>query len=115
MPAEPQLVLLFGGPGAGKGTQAQALSSALGVPHISSGELLRGQDREAALMERGELLPDDVVTETVLRRLEQSDAARGAILDGFPRTLDQAVRLDRWLAQRGGVIRGAVYLDVPRA
>ena len=74
-----------------------------------------GQDRDAALMERGELLPDDVVTETVVRRLEQPDATRGAILDGFPRTLDQAVRLDRWLAQRGGVIRGAVYLDVPRA
>jgi adenylate kinase len=114
MATAPQLVLLFGGPGAGKGTQAQALSGALGMPHISSGELLRHQNSDAWLMQRGELVPDDVVTDAVLRRLEQPDAAGGAILDGFPRTLAQAVRLDRWLAERGGLIRGAVYLDVPR-
>jgi adenylate kinase len=65
-------------------------------------------------MERGDLLPDDVVTEAVLRRLEEPDAAHGAILDGFPRTLPQALLLDDWLRQHGGAVRGAVYLDVPR-
>ena len=65
-------------------------------------------------MQRGDLLPDNVVTEAVLRRLEEPDAARGAILDGFPRTLAQARRLDDWLSRRGGSVRAAVYLDVPR-
>jgi adenylate kinase len=65
-------------------------------------------------MQRGDLLPDDIASEVVLRRLEEPDAARGAILDGFPRTLAQAQRLDAWLQQHGGAIRAAVYLDVPR-
>jgi adenylate kinase len=65
-------------------------------------------------MQRGDLLPDDVASEAVLRRLEEPDATRGAILDGFPRTLAQAQRLDEWLQQRGGAVRAAVYLDVPR-
>ncbi|HEV7663795.1 MAG TPA: nucleoside monophosphate kinase [Chloroflexota bacterium] len=105
---------MFGGPGAGKGTQAQRLSTALGVPHISSGDLLRLHGQGIELMQRGDLLPDDVVSEAVLRRLEEPDAARGAILDGFPRTLAQAQRLDDWLSRRGGSVRAAVYLDVPR-
>ncbi len=111
----PQLVLLFGGPGAGKGTQARLLSEALGIPHISSGELLRARDSGAhkELMSRGELVPDEVVTELVLTRLQQPDAARGAILEGFPRTLTQAQALDQWLDERGGAIRRALYLDVP--
>src|SRR3981081_471488 len=114
MHTEPQFVLMFGGPGAGKGTQAHLLSKALGVPHISSGDLLRLHAQGTELMERGDLLPDDVVTEAVLRRLEEPDAAHGAILDGFPRTLPQAQLLDDWLRQHGGAVRGAVYLDVPR-
>jgi adenylate kinase len=114
MPMEPQFVLMFGGPGAGKGTQAQMLSSALGVPHISSGDLLRLHAQGTELMRRGDLLPDDVATEAVLSRLEEPDATGGAILDGFPRTLAQAQRLDDWLQHRGGAIRAAVYLDVPR-
>jgi adenylate kinase len=114
MPMEPQFVLMFGGPGAGKGTQAHLLSAALGVPHISSGDLLRLHAQGRELMQRGDLLPDDVATEAVLNRLEEPDAARGAILDGFPRTLAQAQRLDKWLQQRGGAVRAAVYLEVPR-
>jgi len=109
----PQLVLLFGGPGAGKGTQARLLSEALGIPHISSGELLRALGVHQELMSRGELVPDDVVTELVFTRLEQPDAAQGAILEGFPRTLTQAQALDRWLDEHGGAIRRALYLDVP--
>ena len=107
--------MLLGGPGAGKGTQASRLAPLLGVPHVSSGELLRdvtsGGDRQ---MQHGELLPDEVATGIVLQRLEQPDAARGAILDGFPRTVPQAEALDAWLDQRGGAIRAVPFLEVPR-
>jgi adenylate kinase len=111
----PQLFLIFGGPGAGKGTQASLLSQSLGVPHISSGELLREHQRKDTqhVMSSGELLPDDLVARVVLARLEQPDAAQGAILDGFPRTVAQARAHDDWLEQRGGAVRAAVYLDVP--
>ncbi len=111
----PQLILVFGGPGAGKGTQASLLGQLLGVPHISSGDLLREHQRHDTqnVMSSGELLPDDLVTRVVLARLEQPDAARGAILDGFPRTVAQARTLDSWLEQHGGVLRAAFYLDVP--
>ncbi len=110
-----QLFLIFGGPGAGKGTQASLLSQSLGIPHISSGELLREHQRRDTqnVMSSGELLPDDLVTGVVMARLEQSDAAQGAILDGFPRTVAQARALDAWLDQRGGGICAAFYLDVP--
>src|SRR5258708_40290211 len=84
----PQLLLIFGGPGAGKGTQAGLFSQLLGVPHVSSGELLREHQRRDTQngMSSGELLPDDLVTRVVLTRLDQPDAPQGAILDGFPRT-----------------------------
>jgi adenylate kinase len=112
----PQVILMFGGPAAGKGTQASLLSDALGFPHISSGQLLREHQRrsETAVMERGDLLPDDVVSEVVFGRLAESDASAGAVLDGFPRTLSQAEALDRWLERQGGAIGAAFYLEVPR-
>jgi adenylate kinase len=111
----PQVVVLLGGPGAGKGTQAHLLSASLGIPHISSGELLRelSSPGTQSVMTRGDLLADDVVTDIVLARLEQPDAARGAVLDGFPRTLEQARALDRWLDQHGGAVRAAISLEVP--
>jgi adenylate kinase len=114
MDRQPRLVLLFGGPGAGKGTQASLLSQALGVPHVSSGELLRAHQRNDSrnVMSSGELLPDELVTSVVLARLEQPDAAPGAILDGFPRTVAQAQALDAWLAERGGAIRAVFFLEV---
>ncbi len=112
----PKVILLFGGPAAGKGTQASLLSRALGFPHISSGDLLRDRERRGAqaVMERGDLLPDDVVSDVVFVRLADPDAAAGAVLDGFPRTLSQAKALDRWLQERGGAVDAAVYLEVPR-
>jgi adenylate kinase len=115
--ARPQIILLFGGPAAGKGTQASLLSAALGYPHVSSGDLLRDHPVRAAraVMDHGDLLPDDVVSEVVFARLAEPDAQAGAVLDGFPRTLSQAEALDRWLQQRGGAIGAAVYLEVPRA
>jgi adenylate kinase len=114
-PGGPSIVLLFGGPGAGKGTQAKMLSAALGIPHISSGELLRKHQPQGSetVMDRGDLLPDDLVTRVVFERLGRPDAARGAILDGYPRTIEQAHLLDEWLAQHGGQIGAAVYLEVP--
>ncbi|HEV7665146.1 MAG TPA: nucleoside monophosphate kinase [Chloroflexota bacterium] len=109
------MIVLLGGPGAGKGTQARLLAPRLGIPHVSSGELLRQRGGAAEKhLSAGELLPDDVVTDAVLQRLAQPDAARGAILDGFPRTTRQAEALDDWLAQRGGSVSSTVFLDVPR-
>ena len=113
--AEPQFILLFGGPAAGKGTQAHLLSQALGIPHVSSGELLRENGSQFAdnVMRRGDLLPDDVVSQLVFDRLQQPDARQGAVLDGYPRNLSQAESLDRWLADHGATVSAAIYLDVP--
>jgi adenylate kinase len=113
----PEIILLFGGPAAGKGTQASLLSQALGYPHVSSGDLLRDHQARAAqaVMDQGDLLPDDVVSDLVFARLAEPDAHAGAVLDGFPRTLRQAEALDRWVEQRGGALSGAFCLDVPRA
>jgi adenylate kinase len=109
-----RLILLMGGPGAGKGTQARLLSQALRLPHVSSGDLLRARyGGTVGGMQRGDLVPDDAVAELVLARLEQPDAQPGAILDGFPRTLNQALALDRWLDERGGCVHAALYLELP--
>jgi adenylate kinase len=93
------------------------LGAALGLPHISSGDLLRqDQNRTASsVMQRGDLLPDDVASQIVFARLQQPDALRGAVLDGYPRNLTQAQALDRWLAEHGGSVRAAVFLEVPEA
>ncbi|MGI9145353.1 MAG: adenylate kinase [Chloroflexota bacterium] len=116
-PMRRRVILLFGGPAAGKGTQADLLSAALVIPHVSSGDLLRDHQRRSAeaVMQRGDLLPDDVVSDVVFARLAEPDARAGAVLDGFPRTLPQAEALDRWLQQQGGgTVSAAFYLEVPR-
>jgi adenylate kinase len=102
-------LVLLGPPGAGKGTQAARLVAALNVPHHSSGQLLReavaagtALGRKAKpFMERGELVPDDLIGEMIADRLERDEAIGGFILDGYPRTLKQAETLDRALAERG--------------
>lgn len=102
-------VVLLGPPGAGKGTQAKLLAQVLGVPHVSSGDLFRDHlSRETELgllakgyIERGDLVPDDVTMGMVIERLGRSDCQEGVILDGFPRTLSQAVALDGALGERG--------------
>ena len=98
----PGPILLFGPPGVGKGTQAKALVSAWQIPQISTGDLLRGNVSSGTalglqakeIMGRGELVPDELVNQMVAARLKEPDCARGFILDGFPRTLGQAVWLD---------------------
>ena len=115
------VVVLLGAPGAGKGTQAPIMAEHLGVPILASGELLRAAvAARTALgtaadryMSRGQLVPDDTIVDIFLERLAADDARRGAILDGFPRTPGQAEALDRALAERGGRVDLALYIDVP--
>ncbi len=116
-----RVVVLLGAPGAGKGTQAPILAEHLGVPVLASGELLRrvaaggsplGAE-VASYMQAGQLVPDGTMAEIFLQRLGEPDAARGAILDGFPRTGAQARALDDALATRGGSIEAALYIEVP--
>ena len=113
-------ILLLGAPGAGKGTQADLLSKALQLPHVSSGELFRAaQEAQSELgrqvqgyLARGELVPDSVTIAMVAERLAQPDCARGVVLDGFPRTIEQARALDQVLSERGERLAIAAYLRV---
>ncbi|MCC6191497.1 MAG: adenylate kinase [Anaerolineales bacterium] len=119
----PKYILLIGGPGAGKGTQAQVLREKLGLPQVASGDLFRDNlKRETPLgrqakqyMDRGELVPDDVTVAMIRERLRQPDAARGAVLDGFPRTIPQAQALDALLAEFGGRVDVVLYVQVDEA
>ena len=114
------VVVLLGSPGAGKGTQAPVLSRHLGVPVLASGDLLRtavargtALGREAdRFMSRGQLVPDETIVRVFLDRLEQPDAADGAILDGFPRTRVQAEALDVALAEAGRRVDRTIFIDV---
>ena len=115
------VIVLLGAPGAGKGTQGPALAGRLGIPVLSSGDLLRMAvaehtplGREAdRYMSRGQLVPDDTIVRVFLDRLGAAEAAGGAILDGFPRTRVQAEALDAALAERGRRVDRAGYIDVP--
>src|SRR5579863_5424408 len=101
----PGQILLLGPPGVGKGTQAREMERLWGIPHISTGDVLRANVSQGTslgrmaeeIMRRGELVPDSLVCEIVANRLEEPDTFSGFILDGFPRTLGQAVWLDRRL------------------
>ena len=115
-------VIFLGPPGAGKGTQAQALASEWGVPHVATGDMLR----EAAAaktplgleakrhMDAGSLVPDDVVIGLVGERLAQPDAKAGVVLDGFPRTVTQAEALDALFARAGLALDRVVFFEVSR-
>ena len=111
-------VILFGPPGAGKGTIAGMLKDKLGVPHIATGDMLRAQVSEGTdlghkargYMEAGELVPDDLILEMTRRRLAEADARRGFILDGFPRTVAQAEALAQ---MPGGPPDVVIDLQVP--
>jgi adenylate kinase len=115
------ILLLIGAVGAGKGTQAERLEERLGIPHLASGDLFRAALRDGTplgerardYMERGDLVPDDITIAMFMERLSEADAARGAILDGFPRTVGQAAALDATLAERGERIARVIYIAVP--
>ncbi len=115
------ILLLVGAVGAGKGTQAAALSQELGLPHLASGNLFRAavaagsELGEAAreYMERGELVPDQITIRMFMEELGQPRAARGAILDGFPRTVTQAQALDRTLAAQDERVGRVIFIEVP--
>jgi len=119
-----ELIVLLGPPGAGKGTQAKVLSETLGLAHISSGDLFRENLQKKTelgvlakqYMDRGELVPDDVTISMIRERMQRPDCARGAMLDGFPRTVPQAEALDAFLADSGlGAVRKVPYIKVGEA
>jgi adenylate kinase len=114
-------IIMLGAPGAGKGTQADILSKEMNLPHIASGDLFRGAVEEKtevgllakSYMDKGELVPDEVVIKMVLERINKPDCASGCILDGFPRTLHQAEVLDKAFEEQEKSIDRAIYIEVP--
>jgi len=114
-------LVLLGAPGSGKGTQAELLKTELGVPHISTGDLLRAAVKAGtplglkakAVMEAGQLVSDEIVLGMLEERLAQPDATAGFILDGYPRNVAQCEALERLLARIGQPLEVAIKLDVP--
>jgi adenylate kinase len=114
-------IILIGPPGAGKGTQAKRMIDRLGVPQISTGDMFRAAVKEGTpmglkakeYMDKGGLVPDEVVIGVVGERLKKDDCKKGYVLDGFPRTLEQARALDELLEKSGSKLDHVVVIDVP--
>jgi adenylate kinase len=113
-------LIIMGPPGAGKGTQAARVAQRYGIPAISTGDIFRRNlaegtplgEQARAYMDAGEYVPDDVTNAMVADRLGQPDTAKGWLLDGYPRTLDQVHTLDRMLAEAGGALDSVLELTV---
>lgn len=116
-------LVLFGPPGAGKGTQSKILTTERGLPQLSTGDMLRAAIAartplglsSKALMDKGELVPDETVIGIIAERFDQPDCKNGAVFDGFPRTIPQAQALDKMLAERGHKIDLVLELKVDDA
>jgi adenylate kinase len=114
-------LILLGPPGAGKGTQAERLVEDFGLPHISTGDMLRAQvaagselgQRAKSYMDAGDLVPDEVIIGMILERIAEEDAADGFLLDGFPRNQQQAEALDQALGQLSRQLTAALLIEVP--
>lgn len=121
MSNEPIYIILLGPPASGKGTQAERLQGALGLPHVASGDLFRYNLKNEtelglkakAYMEKGELVPDDITIGMVMDRLDRPDCEDGALLDGFPRTIAQAEALDAALAEKDAEVTRVLNIVVP--
>ena len=113
-------IIMLGAPGAGKGTQAIRISEEFGIPHISTGDIFRANVKEGTelgkkakvYMDQGLLVPDELTTDLVVSRIQQDDCAKGYVLDGFPRTIPQAVCLTRALKNLNDRIDFALNIDV---
>lgn len=114
-------LIMLGAPGAGKGTQAKQIADRYGIPHISTGDIFRANiknktqlgQKAKSYMDKGLLVPDELVLELVADRLRQDDAVKGFVLDGFPRTIPQAENLDKTLKNLGAKLNHAINIDVP--
>ncbi len=114
------ILILFGPPGAGKGTQAERLVARYGIVQLSTGDMLRSAAVEGtemglkakALMDKGDLVPDEIVVSIIADRIAQPDCKKGFILDGFPRTVAQADALDKMLADKGRTVHNVIFMEV---
>lgn len=114
-------IIMLGAPGAGKGTQAKMIADRYSIPHISTGDIFRANIKNGTelgkkakeYMDQGLLVPDELVCDLVVDRVQQDDCANGYVLDGFPRTIPQAESLDAALAALGTGVEYAINVDVP--
>ena len=114
-------IIMLGAPGAGKGTQAKKIAAKYGIPHISTGDIFRANIKEGTelgkkaktYMDQGLLVPDELVVDLIVDRLQQDDCKKGYVLDGFPRTIPQAESLDAALAKVGDKMEYAIDVNVP--
>ena len=114
-------IIMLGAPGAGKGTQAKMIASKYGIPHISTGDIFRANikngtelgNKAKTYMDKGELVPDELVVDLIMDRFKADDCVKGYVLDGFPRTIPQAEALDKALAANGEKVDYSINVDVP--
>lgn len=114
-------IIMLGAPGAGKGTQAIKIAEKYGIPHISTGDILRANMANKTelgivvktYMDQGMLVPDDLIVDVLIDRVQQDDCVNGYVLDGFPRTIPQAEELDKALEAKGDAVGYVINVDVP--
>ncbi len=114
-------IIMLGAPGAGKGTQAKKIAEKYSIPHISTGDIFRANiknntelgQKAKTYMDKGELVPDELVVDLIMDRFKEADCANGYVLDGFPRTIPQAESLDKALAANNEAVDFAINVEVP--